>query len=240
MKTLDITFFDTSRSRNIPVCIYLPKGTGAILPVVIFNPGYWSQESLANTNLSPAYKNYTYLAEFFTSKNYAFISIQHDILGDNDGLETIDPTASQHEAREHLWIRGVKNIFFVLEELKQKFPQFELEKFIIAGHSNGGDIAKYFAGLHHEKISSVIALDGRRCRIAPLVPMKLLMFEAWDTSTDIGVIPDEGTRENPKRANLEYVIIKPKNALHMSYADELVTEDIKRVIYRGIEWFLEI
>ena len=206
MKTTDVTFFDSTRSRSIPVSIYLPDDAVGNLSVVIFNPGYQSQEDLAKADILLRCKSYTYLAEFFTSKNYAFISIQHDILGDNDGLETLDPKAVQHEVREHLWIRGVENILFVLAQLKQQFSQLDLKKFIIAGHSNGGDIAKYFANLYHEMVSSVIALDGRRCKVAPSVPMKLLMFEAWDTSTDIGVIPDEGTPENPKRINLEYVI----------------------------------
>jgi len=240
MKILDITFFDPSRSRDIPICMYLPDDTVGKLPAVIFNSGYLSQANLASSDIPSAYKNYTYLAEFFISKNYVFISIQHDILGDNDGLETIDPRAPQHEAREHLWIRGVENILFVIEKLQQKFSQLALEKFIIAGHSNGGDMAKYFANLHNEKIFSVIALDARRCRIATSVPIKLLMFEAWDTSTDIGVIPDEGTPENPKRINLEYVIVKPKNALHMSYTDEHITEDIRKAVFSCIEWFLDI
>jgi len=236
IKTLEITFFDQSRSRNIPVCIYLPEAIADNLQVVMFNPGYCTQEDLVNSDII-CHKNYAYLAEFFTARNYAFISIAHDILGDNDGLETIDPKALQHKAREHLWIRGVENISFLLVELKQKFPQLNLEKFIIAGHSNGGDIAKYFANLHPVQVSSVIVMDGRRCRIEPSMP-KLLMFEASDTSTDIGVIPDEGTEQNPKRINLEYVIIKPKNAMHMSYANTNITEELRNIVYRSIDWFL--
>ncbi len=33
----------------------------------------------------------------------------------------------------------------VIARLKQKHAELSLDKFIIAGHSNGGDIAKFFA-----------------------------------------------------------------------------------------------
>ncbi len=52
--------------------------------------------------LSQPYKQNTYLAKFFTDCGYAFISIQHDIVGDKDGLETLDPNAVQAIARKHL------------------------------------------------------------------------------------------------------------------------------------------
>lgn len=52
------------------------------------------------------------------------------------------------------------------------------------------------------------------------------MFEATDTSTDYGVIPDEGTPKNPKRINLELMMIKPKDAIHMSYCDDGITDEL--------------
>jgi pimeloyl-ACP methyl ester carboxylesterase len=238
MKSIDITLTDHARARTIPICVYTPLNTGANIPVVIFGPGYQGQDTLTEPEAKLECKNYEYLAEFFTNKNYAFISIQHDILGDNDGLETIDPNAVQAEVRKHLWVRGEQNIIFVINELKQRFPEFYLDKFIIAGHSNGGDIAKFYANNHPEQISSVITLDARRCPIKPAANLRLLMFEALDTSTDLGVIPDQGTEQNPKRVNLEWVIIKPHNATHISYNGGYITDEIKQVVFRGIDWFL--
>lgn len=238
MQFIDLTLRDISRSRDIPICIYLPEDITNNLKVVIFGPGYQGQDDLAKKNGSLVYKQYEYLAEFFTERNYAFISIQHDILGDTDGLEVIDPKLPQAQARRHLWERGEKNINFIISELKKQFPNFNLDKFIIAGHSNGGDIAKFFANNFPEKISHVIALDARRCPIEPCKNLKLLMFEADDTSTDLGVIPDEGTKENPKRANLEWVIIKPKNSTHIGYNGGHIIKEIKQAVYRGIDWFL--
>jgi hypothetical protein len=242
MKIKDFTFFDISRNRQIPICIYLPDVTTTKMSVVINSPGYGGgQEAFEKyqKGLSPwPYKQNTYLAKFFTDCGYVFISIQHDIIGDKDGLETLDPNAVQSIARKHLWERGVANILFAIEELKKQNLNLNLDKFIISGHSNGGDIAKHFANHHSEKITYVISLDGRRCPLNPNINLKLLSFEASDTSTDIGVIPNEGTQENPLRQNLEWVIVKPKNAIHQSYCDDGKEEDVKQLVCKTIKWFL--
>jgi len=239
MKILDFSFIDHTRERNVPVGVYLPENISDKLPVVIFGPGYQGQDVLSDDKAELGYKKYEYLAEYFTSKNYCFISIQHDIKGDTDGLESIDPNAPQAEARKHLWLRGGQNIKYVIDELKQKLPELAFDQFIIAGHSNGGDIAKFYANNHPEQISHVIVLDGRRCPINPSLDLTILMFESNDTTTDVGVLPDEGTEQSPKRNNLEWVVIKPKNATHIGYNGRYITEELKNKVLRSIEWFLE-
>lgn len=238
MQLLEQNLFDKIRHRQVPILIYTPANPKESLPVVIFNPGYQDQKDLSRSDNILAYRKWEYLAKYFTDKNYAFIAIQHDLPGDTDGLETIDPKLPATEARHHLWIRGEQNIFFVINELKQKFSEFSFDKFIIAGHSNGGDIAKFFSNNHEEAISSVISFDARRCPIRAGVKQRLLMFEATDTSTDIGVIPDEGTQEHPKRINLEWIIIKPKDAFHTSYRGDLITKELKEKVLKAIEFFL--
>lgn len=233
-----LTLNDESRTREIPVCLHLPDNYNDKLPIVIFSNGYQSQSDLTQIDAVPAYKKYTYLAEFFNKKNYGFISIQHDIIGDKYELEKIDQTLPQSIARKGIWEQGELNILFVIKELKQKFPQLDFDNFIIGGHSNGGDIARFFANHFPESISHVISMDGRRCPIEPGKDLKILMFEATDTSTDIGVIPDEGTKENPNREHLEWVVIKPKNALHVSYKDTHITDELKKYVLGAIEWFV--
>ena len=238
MQTLEQNLFNKTRNRQVPILIYTPANPKESLPVVIFNPGYQEQKDLSRPDNILAYRKWEYLAEYFVKLGYAFIAIQHDILGDNDGLAFIDKAAPQVEARKHLWIRGEKNIFFVIDELKQQFPEFNFDNFIIAGHSNGGDIAKFFANNHEEAISSVIVFDGRRCPIRAGSKQRLLIFEATDTSTDIGVIPDEGTQDNPKRTNLEWIVIKPKDAFHTSYRGDLISPELKTKVLKAIEFFL--
>ena len=237
MQKLELNLFDQTRARSVPTLIYTPDEIKGSLPMVIFNPGYQTQKDLMNPDNVLAYRKWEYLAEYFTNKGYAFIAIQHDMLGDTDGIETIDPKLPQAEARKHLWIRAEQNILFTINELKQKYPNFNFDKFIIAGHSNGADMAKFFSNNHEEAISSVIVFDGRRCPVKAGAKQRLLIFEATDTSTDIGVIPDEGTQDNPKRTNLEWIVIKPKDAFHTSYRGDLITEVLKEKVLKAIEFF---
>jgi hypothetical protein len=241
MITKEFVFLDHVRNRSIPVIVYLPQDITGKINTIIYSPGYVEQGFFSEFEKgvrSWPYKNNTYLAKFFTESGYAFVSIQHDILGDKDGIETLDQKEIQAIVRKPLWERGVKNILFVAKELEKQNLDLNLEKFIIGGHSNGGDIAKYFANLYPDMVSHLIVCDGRRCPISHQANLKILMFEANDTSTDIGVIPNEGTEVNPRRTNLEWVIVKPKNALHKSYSDDGEDDEIKKQVCRTIDWFL--
>ncbi len=247
MKTQTFTLFDSSRNRKIPLIIYFSKEESD--KIVIYNPGYGGgpgkmKKAEAGECKWPM-EQAEYLAKFFTEKGYNFISIQHNLPTDTGGLETLDPNAVQAIVRKPLWMRGEQNLLFVIQELKKEFPNFNLDKFIIGGHSNGGDIAKFFANNHEEMIELVISLDGRRCPIKHNANLKLLIFEATDTSTDDGVIPKEGTRENPQRNNLEWITIKPKIAVHESYCDNHVDAKdddlaVQKQVCKAIEWMLDI
>jgi hypothetical protein len=238
MQIHELNLFDKTRNRKVPILIYTPDNSKESLLVVIFNPGYQEQKDLIKPDNIMAYRKWEYLAEFFNNKGYVFIVIQHDLPGDTDGLETIDPQLPATEARYHLWIRGEQSILFVINELKQKYSNFNFDKIIIAGHSNGGDITKFFANNYEEMVSNAIIFDGRRCPIKPGSKQRLLIFEATDTSTDIDVLPDEGSQENPKRTNLEWIIIKPKDAMHISYRGDMITEALKEKVLKAIEFFL--
>lgn len=238
MKIIDFDFLDQQRSRKVPVRIYIPEKIDHSVSAIIFNPGYQNQKDLINPDVKLANQNYTYLAEYFTKKGFAFISIQHEISGDKDGLEIIDPSIPQNEAREHLYKRGVRNILFVLDKIKEQNLPIQLEKFIISGHSNGGDISKYFANLYPDLVTHIIVLDGRRCRFNPKKFIKLLMFEADDTYTDLKVLP-EPNRDNNTRSYIDWTIIKPSGSFHSSYKDQNITKNLKNRVIRAIDWFLK-
>ena len=226
-------FNDPVRNRIVPVILYLPDNITNKLPAVVFNPGFQGQENLKEDGYY--YDRYDYLAQYFTSNQYAFISIQHDIIGDDDGLETVDPNAVQNDARRHLYIRGEANILFAIKQLEQQNLQISFDKFILSGHSNGGDIAKYFVNQHPDLVSSLILFDARRARLKPLLPLSVLMFEADDTTTDALVIPEPS--EDLARSKLNLIIIKPSGALHESYLGDCMTENLKAKIYSALNYF---
>lgn len=237
MNTLYFDFYDESRKRQVPVSVYLPEKADDLLTTIVFGPGYQGQEDLQKKEL--VYKRYNYLAEYFTAKGYAFVSIQHDVFGDVDGLEKVDPNAIQDEARRHLYIRGEANILFALAQLEQQNLPLRLDNLILSGHSNGGDIAKYFVNQHPELVNSLVLFDARRAKLRPLSSLRVLMFEADDTTTDSGVIAEPVQENNTMRANLDLTIIKPCGAFHGSYIDGKITEPLKNKIFSTLNWFLE-
>lgn len=250
MQCQKLNLFDPSTERRFPILIYLPDNAQLHkekFKTVIFGNGFQDQESLKTSGKFHC-ENYTYLAEFFTKRNYAFVSIQFEIEGDADSLDNLDLTnKTQAEARNHLWVKDEKIVLFVLDELKNMDLNLDLEKFIIGGHSNGGDVAKYFTNHHPHMVSCAIILDGRRCPIKENIDAKFLMFEAEDTSTDIGVLPSEGTSDHNQRKHMEWVIVKPKGSFHLSYTNRITKKDetqyynprLLSKIYSVIGWFLD-
>ena len=65
------------------------------------------------------------------------------------------------------------------------------------------------------------------------------MFEADDTMTDSGVIPEPMQKNNSMRSNLDLVIIKLSGALHVSYVDDYITDELKVRVLACLNWFLE-
>jgi pimeloyl-ACP methyl ester carboxylesterase len=58
--------------------------------------------------------------------------------------------------------KGEANILFVLNQLKQLQPNADHRDLTLLGHSNGGDIAMYFAKEHPELVSKIVTLDNLR------------------------------------------------------------------------------
>lgn len=248
MITHQLTFYQAN-SRIIPVMLYLPDDFATLgnIKTVIFGNGFQSQQRFIEKK-DYYCKQYTYLADFFTRKNYAFIAIQFEIFGDKDQLPDLSTgqKVDQINERTPLWIKDEKIILEAIEQLKKINLKLDFSKFIIAGHSNGADVAKFFANRHSSMISHVISLDGRRCPISPFVELKLLSLEANDTCTDENVIPGKlGYDPWPgEREKIEYFIFKPKEALHRSYCeyeDDSKTDFIARdKALKAIDWFINL
>jgi hypothetical protein len=234
----EFVLHDAKNSRDIPVLIYLPDRIEEKLSVVLFAPGYQKQADLIKERTKFAYKQYEYLANYFTSKNYVFVSMQHDLPNDRDGIEFIDQNLPQNIARTALWHRCNESLLFVIEHLKENFPLWDYSKFMMVGHSNGADIAKYFSNRCPELVSHLILLDGRRCPLKANLPLKTLMFEADDTMPDHGMIPEVGSEENQNRQGMEWIIVKPKNAKHNAYNGAIIDDELKNKIIKTIDWFL--
>ena len=142
-KMLDM--FDKTRGRNVPVVIYQEETINK--PVVIISHGYGAKNT-----------EYSFIANALAANGYFVVSIQHDLEAD----KALPTTGNLFDRRKPLWERDVQNILFVMNELQKIEPQLDLNKVILIGHSNGGDMSMMLAQTHPKMVLKVISLDSRR------------------------------------------------------------------------------
>lgn len=203
-----IQMFDETRHREIPVDIY-QADPDHCLPVVFVNHGYGAQNT-----------EYSLVADVLVPLGYVVVSIQHD-------LETDSPlprTGDLFEKRKPIWQQGVKNILHVMSVLKKTREDLNLDKIILIGHSNGGDISMMFAQEHPERVSYIISLDSLRHPFPVNKGIPILRFGAIDTTPDQGVVPSNGVE-----------VVNIKGAKHIDLCDRgspLIKSEIQKHLIR--------
>lgn len=176
-----LTYFDTLRQRPIPVAIYTPsQGQAQRNRLIIFNHGY-------GYNQGGDYLAYSYLTGYLASRGFVVVSIQHELPTDS-----LMPTEGIPQVvRYPFWERGVDNIHFVIQELKQKYPDFNNYKPCLMGHSNGGDMCALFAKLYPNEVNVLITLDNRRMPLPRSKDITVFSLRSSDQVADSGVVPTE-------------------------------------------------
>ncbi|SHN81592.1 alpha/beta fold hydrolase [Bradyrhizobium erythrophlei] len=149
------------------------------LPVAILNHG--------NT---VKFTEYSFLSNVFAMRGYLVVSVQHDIEADGAMVTQAD---EEYVGRRPHYNKGIANIMFVLDELKNSYPNADYHRLTMVGHSNGGDISMYFAKRHPELIKKVVTLDNLRVPFITDGKFKILSFRSKDPvfKADPGVVPDE-------------------------------------------------
>lgn len=104
----------------------------------------------------------------------------------------------------------------------------------MVGHSNGGDIAMYFAKVHPEEVSKVVTLDNLRVPFLTDGKFKILSFRSEDPmfKTDPGVIPD---REICDKAGITVI---DTGAQHTDMSDR-GPDSVKRKIEDMLDKYLD-
>jgi hypothetical protein len=149
------------------------------LPVAILNHG--------NT---VKFTEYSFLANVFAARGYLTISIQNDLPSDGPMVTKVGEI---YVGRLPQYQRGITNIKFAIEEMKKRQPNADYSKLTMVGHSNGGDIAMYFAKQYPDEIKKVVTLDNLRVPFMTDGKFKILSFRSHDQhfKPDPGVVPDE-------------------------------------------------
>ena len=186
-----LTFNDPARdNRPVPVDIAVRRdkemqaNAGMIkLPVAILNHG--------NT---VKFTEYSFLANVFAARGYIAISIQHDLPTDSPMVTKV---GEFYVGRQPQYLRGVANIKFAVEEMRNVQPNADYDHLTVVGHSAGADISMYFAKLHPELTKRVVTLDNLRVPFITDGRFKILSFRSKDPvfKTDPGVMPSKEVRE---------------------------------------------
>jgi hypothetical protein len=151
------------------------------LPVVILSHG--------NT---VKHTEYSFLTNTFAARGYLVASIQHDLATDDPMVTKV---GEEYVGRRMQYNRGIANILFAIEQLKQIYPNADYRHLTLVGHSNGGDISMYFAKLHPDMVKKVVTLDNLRVPFLIDGKVKILSFRSKDPQfkADPGVVPDDET-----------------------------------------------
>ncbi|WP_458760689.1 alpha/beta fold hydrolase [Afipia sp. TerB] len=181
-----LSFYDASRDRPIDVDIAIRRdkemqaNAGMLtLPVAIVNHG--------NT---VKYTEYSFLSNVLAARGYMAVSIQHDLPRD---APLVTKVGELYVGRLPVYERGIANIEFTVAQMKKVQPHADYKHLTMVGHSNGGDIAMFFAKEHPEQVKKVVTLDNLRVPFMTDGRFKILSFRSKDPNfkADPGVVPDE-------------------------------------------------
>jgi hypothetical protein len=186
-----IRFHDASRdNRLVEVAVAVRRDkemqaeAGMIkLPVAILNHG--------NT---VKFTEYSFLANVLAARGYMAVSIQHDLPTD---APMVTKVGEPYVGRLPQIQRGVANIRFAVEQMRERQPNADYDHLTMVGHSMGGDISMYFAKQYPDDVRKVVTLDNLRVPFVTDGKFKILSFRSKDPhfKTDPGVIPSEDVCE---------------------------------------------
>jgi hypothetical protein len=221
-----LNLFDTPRGRPVSVDLavrrdYEMKADAGYwkLPVAVISNG----NTVKNTE-------YSFLANVLAARGYLVASIQQDLPSDPPLVTKI---GLPYVGRLGVYKRGEANIQFVVGELKKLQPNADYDHLTLVGHSNGGDIAMYFAKELPERVSKVITLDNLRVPFVENSKLKILSFRSSDPNfkTDPGVLP------SPQVAKADGIDIVKTKFQHTDMSDR-GPDSVKEKIQATLDHFL--
>jgi hypothetical protein len=218
--------FDAARQRPVEVALavrrdYELKADAGFwkLPVAIISNG----NTVKNTE-------YSFLANVLAARGYLVASVQQDIPTDPPLMTKV---GLPYVGRRGVYERGEANILFVLGQLKKLQPNADYNHLTLVGHSNGGDIAMFFAKQHPQLVSKVVTLDNLRVPFVLRDKLKILSFRSKDPKfkTDPGVLP------TPEQAKAEGIDIVNTQFQHTDMSDR-GPDSVKQRIQATLDKFL--
>jgi len=217
-----LNLFDAARARPIAVDLAVRRDYE-----MKANAGYWKLPVAVISNGNTV-KNteYSFLANVFAARGYLVASVQQDVPTDPPLVTRV---GLPYVGRRQVYEKGEANILFVVEQLKKLQPNADYDHLTLVGHSNGGDIAMYFAKQHPELVSKVVTLDNLRVPFVLSDKLKILSFRSRDPNfkTDPGVLP---TPQQAKAEGIDIVQTKFQHTWMSDRGPELAKERIQATL----------
>lgn len=224
-ESLDL--FDAARQRPVSVDIAVRRdyewkaAAGYVkLPVAIISNG----NTVKNTE-------YSFLANVFAARGYMVVSIQQDNPGDPP---LVTKPGEPYVGRLEVYKKGEANILFTIDQLGKRDLNANFDHLTLVGHSNGGDIAMYFAKQHLDLTAKIVTLDNLRVPFVLSDKTKILSFRSEDPhfQPDPGVLPSPGQN---KTDGIEIVQTKYQH----NWMSDRGPEAAKKAIQAALDAFLD-
>jgi dienelactone hydrolase len=157
----DFDWVDTTRSRAVPVRLYLPDAARADAPVplVVFSHGIGGSRN-----------GYSYLGRYWASRGYASLHLQH--VGSDRSVWLGNPfellSRLHGAAQDTEAIARVHDLRFALDQLlhSELGPRLDAQRIVAAGHSYGANTALLAAGATVQRNGQPIELRDARIKAA--------------------------------------------------------------------------
>ena len=223
-ESLDL--FDAARQRPVSVDVAVRRdyewkaAAGyAKLPVAIISNG----NTVKNTE-------YSFLANVFAARGYMVVSIQQDNPGDPP---LVTKPGEPYVGRLEVYKKGEANILFAIDQLSKRDLNANFDHLTLVGHSNGGDIAMYFAKQHLDLTAKIVTLDNLRVPFVLSDKMKILSFRSDDPHFQ----PDPGVMPPPSQAKTDGIDIVQTKYQH-NWMSDRGPEPAKEAIQAALDAFL--
>ena len=183
----NLALHDASRNRDVPVELAISRR--AELKAMLL--GIKPRVAIVNHGNTVKNTEYSFVGDVLATQGYLVAAIQHDLPGD----PALSMQGFPFVGRLPSYKRAEKNILFAIDEIKKVYPDPDFQTVTLFGHSQGGDIAMYFAGQHPELVTKVVTLDNIRVPILMSGKARILSFRSNNFKADPGVVPDSQTAE---------------------------------------------
>lgn len=215
-----LALHDASRNRDVPVELAISRR--AELKAMF---GFKPRVAIISHGNTVKNTEYGFVGDVLATQGYLVAAIQHDLPGD----PPLSMQGFPYVGRLPSYQRAEKNILFAIEEIKKVYPDPDFKTVTMFGHSQGGDIAMYFAGHHPDLVTKVVTLDNIRVPILMSGKARILSFRSNNFKPDPGVVPsDEACAE----AGVEVVKTDFQHDHFSDRGPDTVKERVKEVLAR--------